>query len=573
MTSSKLFKRTHQEAERLLSAPGSMLEMENRVYGGSVVEMTMTYLLLKLIAGQVQRVYKNLWPTARDFFISVSEQHADKISVVYEHERLTFREVKKQAIQTAGVLFDRYGDRIALCLRNCPEYVVFFWAAHLVGAVPVLVNSWLPKDPLLHSLLLTQPKVIFFDHERAERMQASISKLTGSGVLGLIVVRHQGEDWPGMVKWSTLVETASPREAIPDPGIEPEDNAVVIFTSGSTGLPKGVLMTQRQFITGLGNGVADAVRAALLQGLDLSTAFEPQPGPQPGVLLPTPMFHVTGTSILLLAAMAGIKVVLMSKWNADEAFKIIKRENITSAGGVPSIVFDLMVKSKELKNLDTLWLGGGPTSESMFEQIRKAFPRASMSQSYGQTECNAGATSFSGEDYYNHPGSVGLSLTCRLVDTEATAKTLTRDGWLKTGDIGYVDEEGYVYVKDRIKDMIIRGGENIDSVMVQNAFYYDPRIYEAAAVGVPDARLGEVVAVLVTLKPEYRGQVPEEAMEAELMTLAKKHLPHFAVPVMIKVHDAEFEHTPSNKILKAPLRQIAAKEWERRRIINIASKM
>ncbi|KAK1222108.1 hypothetical protein PQX77_015032 [Marasmius sp. AFHP31] len=148
-------------------------------------------------------------------------------------------------------------------------------------------------------------------------------------------------------------------------------------------------------------------------------------------------------------------------------------------------------------------------------------------------------------------------------DPAATAKTVTKDGWLKTGDIGYVDDEGFLYVKDRLKDIIIRGGENVDSVMVENALYRDPRIFEAAAVGVPDHRLGELVVALVTLKPSHRGK--GKVTESQLLKLAQKHLPKFAVPVMILVREGDFEHTPSEKIIKSELRKVAAEEWEKRK--------
>ncbi|KAK7047789.1 hypothetical protein VNI00_006117 [Paramarasmius palmivorus] len=569
--------------EKLLCAPGSMMEMEQRV-----------------INGQVQRVYKNLWPSVRLFFLSITALHTDKISVVFENERLTYKEMKERAVRAAGILRDVYkvnkGDRVAICSRNFPEYLVVFWAIHLLGAVPVLVNAWLPNEPLEHCLKRTEPKIIFVDPERAAIVKPMIPKLSKGGVKAFIVLQsHEGKGpWPGMQTWESVLRSykGDPSSILTkDPGILPEDNCIIVFTSGSTGLPKGVLLSQRAFITAIGNGFAGRGRALLRRG----ESFPPPPaeGPQPGVLLPTPLFHVTGTSLTLFAAIGGARLVLMRKWDVKEAVRLFKAENISAAGGVPSTVVDLLDNGGSGHTLDGVMFGGAPVSEMIAARAKAAFPGSTLTQAYGQTECNATAVGFSGEDYETHLASCGRAMPVNDLlimkddveckrgepgevwirgpnvmkeywgDPVATAKILTKDGWLKTGDIGYMDEEGFLYIKDRLKDIIIRGGENVDSVMVENALYRDPRIFEAAAVGVPDERLGELVTALVTLKPAYRKK--GRPTEAELMKLARKHLPHFASPVMILIQEGDFEHTPSEKIVKTPLRKIAAEEWEKRK--------
>ncbi|KAI3605858.1 long-chain-fatty-acid--ligase [Moniliophthora roreri] len=569
--------------EKLLCAPGTLLEMEQR-----------------LIAGQVQRVYKNLWPSVRLFFLSVTALHADKINVVFENERLTFQEMNERATRAAAILRDVYGvlkgDRVAICSRNFPEYLVVFWAIHLLGAVPVLVNAWLPSEPLEHCLTRARPKLIFLDPERAKIVQPMVPKLSKIGVKAYIVLQsHEGKgQWPGMQTWEAVTKSYrgdASTVLTQDPGILPEDNCIIIFTSGSTGLPKGVLLSQRAFVTAIGNALAGRGRALLRKG----ESFPPPPaeGPQPGLLLPTPFFHVTGTTLTLFAAVGGAKLVLMRKWDVKEAVRLFKAENITAAGGVPSTVVDLLDNGGSGHPLDGVMLGGAAVSSTIAARAKAAFPGSTLSQAYGQTECNATAVGFSGEDYETRLSSCGRAMPvndllimkddveCKLGepgevwirgpnvmkeywgDPVATAKVLTKDGWVKTGDIGYMDEEGFLYIKDRLKDIIIRGGENVDSVMVENALYRDPRIFEAAAVGVPDRRLGELVAALVTLKSAYRGK--GQVTEAELLALARKHLPRFAVPVMILIREGDFEHTPSEKIIKMQLRKIAAEEWEKRK--------
>ncbi|KAF9266811.1 acetyl-CoA synthetase-like protein [Marasmius fiardii PR-910] len=576
-------KRSFEEVEKLLCAEGSPLEMEKRV-----------------VLGQVQRIYKNIPSSVRMFFLGTVALHGDKTCVVFEQERLTYAQVKDRATYAAGILQDVYGvvkgDRVAICSRNYPDYLVLFWAIHVLGAVPVLVNAWLPTEPLLHCLQYTDNKVIFVDTERAERIKPVMHQLKAKGDPAVIVLRSQeGKGpWAGMEEWSSVLKDykGDPQKVFEkDPQVLPEDNAMIIFTSGSTGLPKGVLLSQRAYLTAIGNAIAARGRAALRRGEDQPFP-PPEEGPQSGLLLPTPLFHSTGTSLIVIAAIGGMKMILMRKWDVKEAIRLLKAENIAAVGGVPSTIVDLVEGGGEGFPLANVMFGGSPVSTYISQRAKAAFPGSILSQAYGQTECNATAVAFSGEDFAARPTSCGRPMPVNDImivkddaecavgqpgevwirgpnvmkeywdDPVATAKTVTKDGWLKTGDIGYVDEEGFLYIKDRLKDIIIRGGENVDSVMVENALYRDPRIFEAAAVGVPDHRLGELVTALVTLKSAYRGK--GEVTEAELLKLARQHLPHFAVPVMILVKEGDFNHTPSEKIIKTDLRKIAAREWEKR---------
>ncbi|GJE84159.1 acyl--CoA ligase [Phanerochaete sordida] len=554
-------KRTLAECDDILCAPGMPHEMETR-----------------LVDGRVQRVYKNLWPTLRSFWLWAACEYSDKTYIVFGDERVTYHDIFHRSLRAAGMFRGRYGickgDRVGICARNLPDYLVAFWACHILGAVSVLVNAWLPAEPLVHCVSHTGCKLLLLDSERADRIVPAVSS----------------SKWESMELWESVMRASASSGddlLVAGPDILPEDNALVIFTSGTTGLPKGVLSTQRQFLTNLRNATAAAARAALRRGDDVPA---PPPGPQRGLLVSVPFFHVTGlTSLSMLATSAGMKIVLVRKWDPAEAARLIRAENVRIAGGVPSMVADLVDRAG--LQLDTLLFGGAAAPQVLPARAKVVFPHTVLSQAYGMTETNSIAVGIAGEDYVARPTSVGLPCPVNdaLVmrndaavrpgeigeiwlrgpdimkgywgDEVATAKTITADGWIRTGDLGCADEEGFLYVHDRIKDMIIRGGENIASVMVEDALYHDERIAEVAAVGVPDEKLGELVAVIVSTKPAFHGLV----REAELFALAREKLPYFAVPVMILIQDTPFELTPSAKIIKAPLRKLAAQEWERRK--------
>ncbi|KAF8897515.1 hypothetical protein BD779DRAFT_1608102 [Infundibulicybe gibba] len=572
--------RSLAETDAILCAPGSLHEIQTCV-----------------IDGRVQRVYKHLWPSLRHFWLWASQEHAASTYVVFENQRLTYRQVFERSLVAATIYRNvfgiRKGDRVGICSRNYPEYLVAFWACHLIGAVSVLANAWLPLQALRYCLAHTQCKLIILDPERADLLEPIATNLAAEiGATGFVVLECQeGKgQWAGMRTWKSLVEEFHEEDPIiakEDLGILPEDNATIIFTSGTTGLPKGVLSTQRMFLTNALNVLVGSRRALLRNGEEIPAT---PTGPQKGVLVSVPFFHVTGsTSLSMMASLTGMKIVLMRRWRPEEGV-LIREENVGVAGGVPSMVSDLTESSTAGYPLDSLLFGGAPAPDSLAERARGAFPHATMSQGYGLTETNSVAVCLAGNDYVSRPASCGLptpvndvmimdGTTCAPAgsvgevwlrgpnvmkeywrDQDATDKVITMDGWLRTGDLGCLDEEGFLYIRDRIKDLIIRGGENIDSTSVENALYADPGVSEVAAVGVPDRRLGELVTAVVYVKPAHR----ERITEASLLSLARQSLPKFAVPVMIVLQNDPFEHTPSGKILKGELRKVARDAWEKR---------
>ncbi|KAF9262994.1 acetyl-CoA synthetase-like protein [Marasmius fiardii PR-910] len=580
-------KRTVEECDRIICAPGNPHELERRV-----------------IDGRVQRVYKNCWISLREFWLWACNEHKENTFVVYESRRYSYAETLARAAKVAHIFRTVYGiekgDRVSICSRNYPEYMVAFWACHLIGAVSVLLNAWLPQDGLVFCIARTQTKLLILDPERADVLASAVKDLFKNGTKAILVLESGKKTWSNMSNWDETLEwhksdgSGILRE---DVKILPEDNATIFFTSGTTGRPKGVLSTQRQFLTNILNVGIAPMRDTLRRGEDI---VPPEPGPQKGILISVPLFHVTGlSSHSMLAAFVGYKIVLMRRWSAREVDRLINAENVVSAGGVPSMVADLLEIGGF--SVEALSFGGAPASKMLPSAIRAKFPEARAGQGYGATETNSIAVSLAGEDQVLRPMSCGLPTPVNDLlivdpqsavavpagqvgevwirgpnvmqeywgDPEATNKAITKDGWFRTGDLGYLDEEGFLFIKDRLKDIIIRGGENIDSVSVENALYEEPGVLEAAAIGVPDPRLGELVAAVVTIKPNYEGKVTEKS----LIELTRGKLPRFAVPAMVIVQTTEMEHTPSGKIVKGTLRTLAREEWERRKAGTTKSKL
>lgn len=386
--------RTLQETEDLLRAPGCVHEVETT-----------------LVDGRLYRVYKNLWPSLRDFWLSAVSQYSTDIYIVYEDQRLTYDQVHNRIIQVAASFHQLYGikkgDSVGICSRNCPDYLVAFWACHLIGAVSVLVNAWLPPQPLRHCLVHTECKLIILDPERASSLETTVSNISEAvgGTKFLVMdTTDKTRRWQGMEFFNDVVDlfpiafVKGAYTKAPTQGMDPEDDATIVFTSGTTGLPKGVLSTQRQFLTNVLNVLAGGCRAALRRGETLSVTQKG--GLQKAILISVPLFHVTGsTSFSMIATMTGMKIVLMRKWEVEEAAKLIKRENVAVAGGVPAMVSDLSDSSLVGHPLEGLLFGGAPAPNSLVPRARKAFPTATMIQGYGLTETNSIAVSFAGEDY------------------------------------------------------------------------------------------------------------------------------------------------------------------------------
>ncbi|KAK0435798.1 uncharacterized protein EV420DRAFT_1281553, partial [Desarmillaria tabescens] len=558
---------------RILTGPGSLLEIETRV-----------------INGRVLKVWKNLWPSLRHLFLHSTKKHADKVYIVYEKERHTYQEILEKAVKCSAILRDVYGikkgDRVTICSRNCPTYLIVFWACHILGAVTALVNMWLPLEPLRHCITLTKCSLIILDTERADMIEpiGAELRLACGASRCLVLEDHEGKGhWEGMDVWSRVFseydgDIGSVLQD--DPQISPEDNAMIIFTSGTTGLPKGVLSTHRAFLTTLFDVCPLFWRDRLRRGEPLLQA--PSAGPQEGFLFPGMLSQAS--FILAIVRLAADMVT--NQYSPIFRCTVLFKDSSFSPLTIRELAESAICKT----SIKSISYGGTPLRPSR-SNSRHLFGLSCSFQVYGLTETNAAAVGFGGPDYDARPDSCGFVASVNEIlimkdgakaapgvvgeiwlrgpnvmkgyygDEATTDKVLTKDGWLMTGDLGRIDEDGYVYITDRIKDIIIRASYNVDSVFVENALYTEPGVLEAAVVGVPDEYAGELPVALVTLKSGYSGLVDEEKLTAT----AEKLLPKYAVPVMIILYNHGFDHTASGKIIKGPLKVIAQREWERGR--------
>ena len=525
------------------------------------------------IRGVTVTVFRNAPPSLREIVLS-TRARGDDIFLVYEDERWTFTRFADTVAALAAGLVDRYGitkgDRVAIGMRNYPEWVVAFAAITSIGAISVSLNAWWTEDELDYALEDCGAKVLIADHERVERSAATRARLG----IATVAVRSAGLDQPDVDKWHDVVVIGAP---MPDVVVDPEDDATILYTSGTTGNPKGAVSTHRgvvQALLGFGcRSAVDRVRNPKAPRADEPLAF----------ILVVPLFHVTGCVPVMLSCLAsGLKLVIMYKWDPERALELIERERVTNFVGVPTQNWDLLASPKfadhDTSSLRSVGGGGAPAPPELVRRMASNYPKASAGIGYGMTETNAYGPQNGGDDYLTHPTSTGratpiLQIEIRDLDghavpngepgeiwfkgphlirgywnkPDATAEVIV-DGWLRSGDIGRVDDEGFVYVEDRAKDMVLRGGENVYCAEVEAALYEHPKVHEAAVFGVPHERLGEEVAAAVM---PVSGQL---LTVEELQAHVAERLAPFKVPSIIVIVDEPLPRNASGKILKRELR-------------------
>jgi long-chain acyl-CoA synthetase len=558
------------ECTARLTAPGARFEMEE-------IE----------IRGVRTRVWKNTPPTLVDIF-RASLPFAAREFMVYEHDRASYGAFHRAAIALAHELIARgveKGDRVAVIMRNLPEWPVSFFAASMAGAIVTPLNAWWTGPELEYGLADSGSKVAIVDPERAALLAERLDRLPE--LERVYVARdpspaadarvHRLRDVLGPVKdWAAL-----PEQPIPEVQLGPEDDATIFYTSGTTGKPKGALGTQRNICTHVLTSGFGLARSFLRRGEAPPT---PDPnGPQRVVLLVIPLFHATGCMATMVPSLTqGTKLVFMRKWDAEQGMALIERERITAAGGVPTIAWQLVehpARGKyDLSSIESVGYGGAPAAPELVRRITEVFPGSQPGNGWGMTETSAGVTGHAAEDYLHRPDSCGPptavaelkivgpdgsalgpgevgELWCKgpqvvkgyWRNPEATAETFV-DGWLRTGDLARLDEEGFCFIVDRAKDMLIRGGENIYCVEVENALYEHPEVMDAALVGLPHHTLGEEPAAVVTLRPG--AQVTED----ELRAWTLERLAAFKAPVKIVFSTDTLPRNANGKILKGELK-------------------
>ena len=526
------------------------------------------------------RRFKGPPPNLRAVF-DIARGGGDDIFIVYEDERWSFNAVFAQVDALADTLVNRYGiakgDRVAIGMRNYPEWIMSMLAIISIGGVSVSLNALWVEDEIDYALADSGASLLIADVERVGRAITPCRRL-GIRMLEVRAVEPSGDD---VDQWSAVVV---PGAAMPAVDVGWDDDATILYTSGTTGRPKGAVSTNGAVVSSIlafaSRTAADGARAAAA----LPPGTEPpQPTPLSFILI-VPLFHVTGcVPVLLSCIVPKSKLVVMYRWNAEKALELIERERVTNFIGVPTQSWDL-VNSPRFNDFDTSSLrgvggGGAPAPPALVERVAGSVKSGGPTLGYGMTETNAYGPNNTGADYLSHPTSTGRVMPIMRIEIrdpqgrqvatgergeiwfngpmlirgywnkpEATAETIV-DGWLRSGDIGRVDEDGFFYVEDRLKDMILRGGENVYCAEVEAAIYEHPAIHEAAVFGIPDDRLGEEVAVAVHLVDG------ESLTPAELRAFLSTKIAAFMIPSRTVIVDDPLPRNPAGKFLKRQLRE------------------
>jgi steroid-24-oyl-CoA synthetase len=553
---------SYEEAIAQITGPGGPFEVGEAV-----------------IRGQRLRVFKNTPPALRSLW-DLARTRGEQTFLVYEDESWSWAETLRHVDALAAALVNRFGiapgDRVAIAMRNYPEWIVSFMAITSVGGVAVSMNAWWTADETDYGLRDSGTRVLIADPERLERAAAT---LADAGI-SAIAVRSRNAPLPaGAIRYEDAVALGTPMPAV---AIDPHADATILYTSGTTGRPKGAVSTHHAVLSALLCFGCQAAVRAMLQPESKEQKKYPT-----SFILAVPLFHVTGcVAVMLSCVAAGCKLVIMHKWNAERALELIERERITNFVGVPTMSWDLL-ESPDFVRRDTSSLkavggGGAPAPPELVRRIDRGFRNAGPGIGYGMTETNAYGPQNAGPEYLLRPTSCGRTVPVveiRVTDESGTplapgevgeiwfrgpnlirgywnrpddtAETIV-DGWLRSGDLGRTDDEGYLYVEDRAKDMVLRAGENVYCAEVEAAIYEHPAVYEAAVFGLPHERLGEEVAASVYLKPGV--ELGVDALQAHV----RERLAGFKVPSIVEFASGPLPRNASGKILKREIRDALA---------------
>ena len=570
-----------QEATSQMIATGQMFEIERKVVKG--IEMN---------------VWKNA-PATMAQVLGMSLNHSAKEFLIYEDQRYTFEDHYRAAATLAQRFIDlgiKKGDRITIASRNLPQWVMSFWGAILSGAVVVPLNAWWTTEELEYGLSDSGTTIAIVDEERFERISPFMDSLPD--LTTVIVLNGTPNKKLNLGNATTRVSvksfedvlgTVDPAQTPPEVAMDTDDDATMFYTSGTTGKPKGAVGTHRNALSNMMNLFFIGQRATLRYGTaNLDKDGNPVQG---SAMLNIPLFHATGClATMLVNTASGGKLVLSHHFDPTLALEMIQNEKITQIGGVPAIAMQLLdhpnFADYDTSSIRSVSYGGAPPPPELVKRIRAAFPLAQPGNGYGLTETSAAVALNNGADYIAKPASCGPAVpTCEVAivpedfegdeptadlpkgpdvrgelwikgpnvvrgywnKQEATEKAFTK-GWLHSGDIARIDEDGFIFIVDRAKDMIIRGGENVYSVIVEAAIFEHPDVADCAVVGVPHPSLGEEVAAVIVLRP---GRVVEGE---EISRHVAQHLAKFQVPTKVIFRSEPLPRNPQGKVLKRELR-------------------
>lgn len=549
-----------------------------------------------VVRGIPMRVFDSAPPNMRAVW-ELGSMHGDKDYIVYEDERFTYAEVADQVRALAHLLRDTHGvgrgDRVALAMRNYPEWIIGYWAIVSVGAAVVGMNAWWTTAEMEYGLSDSRPKVLIADDERLERVLPVLDGLRQQAPLPVIAVRTDRELPEDAARWSDVVDPDTAPAGLPVADIDPDDDVTIFYTSGTTGFPKGAQLTHRGSVHNvlhvifwsLVSTMASA-RADAEAGIESESQENPLDGsaPQLVFMAATPLFHVTACNCLLHpCTLAGGRVVLTRKWDPARALELIEREGVNNFSGVPTMARELLShpdwETRDTSSVKGLAGGGAPVHPDLVEKIDKSVG-GGANTGYGLTETCGIVTANSARYFTAKPASCGPvmpTIDAKLVDSngedlppgpdttgelcvrgpvvikgylnrpDATVESIP-EGWFHTGDIARLDDDGFVYIVDRVKDMVLRGGENVYCSEVEAAIYAHQDVAEAAVFGLPDERLGETVAAVIVRRD---GSTLDEAALQEYL---KGNLASYKIPSTVWFRDEPLPRNANGKFLKKNLR-------------------
>jgi long-chain acyl-CoA synthetase len=549
------------EIHEILCAPGQFFEMETVP-----------------IRGVPTRTWKNAVSNLAGVLDRGVSDEADADFIVLGEERMSHGRHHELVEAVSSSLVDNFGirkgDRVAIAMRNLPEWSITFFAATRIGAVAVPLNSFGNSEELAYTLVDSDAALVVADGERLERLAAEPEALRGRHVVATRVEERRGSGSipSNFVPFDSLANGSNGGAPV---RVEPDDLATIFYTSGTTSRPKGVVGTHRNICTSLMSMMFHGARTSLRDGV----ATPEGPADSQVALLTVPLFHATGChGILLRTAFLGGTVVLMRKWDPEVALDLIERERVTGFSGVPAMLWDVLnspsLGERDLSSIRNFGAGGAASPPELLRRIKTGFPDAPFGTGYGLTESSSATASIGGTDFVVRPDSVGIPFpVCdvRLVQPdgrdalvgeageiwikgpnvvpgywnqpELTLETFT-DGFLHTGDIGRLDEEGFLYIVDRVKDIVIRGGENISTLEVESVLQEHPAVLEVAVFSVPHRVLGEEVGAAVYLRGT--ATVTSDELRSHVAAALASH----KVPTHIWFSGKPFPRGSTGKLLK-----------------------
>lgn len=532
------------------------------------------------VRGNPLRCYSGGPASLRDVWLA-SKAFAERDYLVYEDERWTYGDAHEQVaalaqwLVTAGI---EPGDRVAIAMRNYPEWLLIYWATLAVGATVVGMNAWWVGPEMVFGIQDAAPKILFADAERLERLVPHQDEI---GTLKTVAVRCGTETLPGSLAFADCLATAA---ELPDATIDPDSDACIFYTSGTTGRPKGAQQTHRGCVNNLMNlAFAASLNSGVAERRGIALP-DPESLPVPSALVTTPLFHVTANNCVAHPmTLNGGKLVHMYRWDAGKALELIEREQVTALTGVPVMAREIIghpdFAKYDTSTLQSMGGGGAQLQPDLVAKIDQSVATARPQTGYGMTETCGIITSIAGDFFVDRPDSCGRAMPnfeAKAVDADgksvptgavgelwvrgapvikgylnrqdATAETIT-DGWLHTGDIARFDDNGFIYIVDRLKDMVLRGGENVYCAEVESALFDHADVAECTVFGVPDDRLGEEVGAAVVLKPT--ATITADDLRNHCADQIARH----KIPRYLWLLDKPLPRNASGKFLKRELRE------------------